>query len=118
MANFTPLDLTFIILAGIFPALLWVWFWLKEDSASPEPKSILFLSFCAGALAVVFVLPMEEYASGIIASPFLLIVSWSAIEELMKYFAAFVADFNQKAYDEPVDTMIYLVIVALGFAAL
>jgi RsiW-degrading membrane proteinase PrsW (M82 family) len=40
------------ILGGIGPAMLWLWFWLKEDRLHPEPKALLTRVFLFGGLAV------------------------------------------------------------------
>ncbi len=44
---------------GIVPALLWLWFWLKED-VHPEPLKMITLSFLGGMVAVVLVLPFQQ----------------------------------------------------------
>ncbi len=106
----------FSVLGGIVPALLWLWFFLREDKRHPEPKWLLVLAFFAGMIAVYIVLPLEqvalEHASGT-----LLIVLWATIEEGVKYLAALGIVLWRKAVDEPLDTIIYMVTLALGFAA-
>lgn len=108
--------LFFSILGGILPALLWLLFFLREDKRHPEPKWLLMLTFLAGMAAVYVVLPLEqvalEYASGT-----LLIFLWAVIEEVIKYFFAFACTLWRRAVDEPLDTIIYMVTLALGFAA-
>ncbi len=107
----------FASLGGILPALLWLWYWLKEDKARPEPKGLILLSFVAGMVTVPLVIPLEqiaiEYSSGLI-----MVILWAAIEELMKYGAAFFVVLRRKAVDEPIDAIIYMITIALGFAAL
>ena len=46
----------FSFLLGIVPALVWLWFWLREDTKHPEPRSLILLTFFYGALSVVFAL--------------------------------------------------------------
>jgi RsiW-degrading membrane proteinase PrsW (M82 family) len=46
--------IAYALLSGILPALLWLWFWLKEDNLHPEPRSLLIGSFIAGMIVVVF----------------------------------------------------------------
>ncbi len=108
--------LFFSMLGGIVPALLWLWFFLREDRQHPEPKRLLVFSFLAGMVAVYIVLPLEqiamEHAGGI-----LLIVLWATIEEVVKYLAALSIVLWRKAVDEPLDTIIYMITLALGFAA-
>ena len=60
---FNGIDITiilFALLGGVIPTLLWLWFWLREDRAHPEPLGLLFLTFLAGAFTVPVVLPIEN----------------------------------------------------------
>jgi protease PrsW len=109
----------YAFLSGLLPALLWLWFFLKEDRKHPEPKSILFFSFVAGMVAVIFVIPVERFFLGFIGSINLtLLFAWAATEEIFKYAAAALIVLWRKAVDEPLDMMIYMITVALGFAGL
>ena len=108
--------LFFALLGGVLPALLWLWFWLKEDRR-PEPRSLILLTFIVGMVVVPLVIPPQKffltYFSGTI-----LIVIWAAIEELFKYFGAHLAVLRRRAMNEPIDAMIYMITIALGFAAI
>ncbi len=120
MANLLSLEsdiLFYSLVGGIFPALFWLWFWLREDAQHPEPRRLIFSSFLVGGLSTLFVLPLEWLAKSQIGAGFFLIVAWAAIEEVAKYlFTAFHA-FRRRDFDEPIDALIYLITVALGFAA-
>ncbi|MBA3733404.1 PrsW family intramembrane metalloprotease [Patescibacteria group bacterium] len=111
-----PFILAFIL--GLIPALLWMWFWLKED-IHPEPAKILTLSFIGGMLAVVFVLPFQKivyfYFQDQETISFIL---WAATEELAKFGFVYFIALRNKAVDEPVDDIIYLIVSALGFVTL
>ncbi|MEK7581726.1 MAG: PrsW family glutamic-type intramembrane protease [Patescibacteria group bacterium] len=102
---------------GILPALLWLWFWLKEDPR-PEPRGLLLLSFLGGMAIVMVVLPIEKFAYTQLQEGVLLITVWSAIEEIAKYGAAYFIALKTRFLDEPIDYVIYMITVALGFAAL
>ncbi|OGC80759.1 hypothetical protein A2943_02660 [Candidatus Adlerbacteria bacterium RIFCSPLOWO2_01_FULL_51_16] len=104
-------------LGGLLPALLWLFFWLMEDRCEPEPKRYIFFSFLGGMAAVALVLPLERLAVGYFTGTMLLLV-WAALEEILKFGAAYVIALRSRAYDEPLDAIIYLVTVALGFSAL
>lgn len=115
------LDLKLIVFAmigGILPALLWLWFWLKEDTKKPEPRGLILLSFMGGMVAVPFVIPFEQAALNMIDSETLTIILWSAIEESAKFFIIYLIAFRSRFFDEPIDALIYLITGALGFAAL
>ncbi|MEX0933675.1 MAG: PrsW family glutamic-type intramembrane protease [Candidatus Paceibacterota bacterium] len=123
MAEVTLLQpIIFALLTGVLPALLWLWFWLKED-AHPEPKRLIVAAFFAGVLAIPIVLVLEHLAVSFLPEGVPLITSWAIIEEVIKYLAAYVAAFRAvcidgtKCLDEPIDPLIYLITVALGFAA-
>lgn len=105
------------IAGGLFPALAWLWFWSREDS-HPEPKRLIALAFIAGMLTVIIVIPMQKFVAGFILTQTALYTAWSIIEEVMKYAAARAAVLWRHEDDEPIDPIIYMIAVALGFAAL
>jgi len=108
----------FSLLGGVLPALLWLWFWLREDRLNPEPRGIIIMSFFAGMAAVMFALPAEQWIWKAGWSTTAVIIAWAAIEEIAKFFAAYFSGLRRKEYDEPIDALIYLITAALGFAAL
>lgn len=109
--------LLFALIGGVLPALLWLWFWLKEDRKRPEPRGLIILAFLAGMITVPIVLPFEKFADSYLSGT-VVIILWSAIEEIFKYILAYFAVLRRKAMDEPIDAVIYMITVALGFAAL
>ena len=107
------------LLGGVLPALLWLWFWLKEDGLHPEPKKRIALIFLVGMCAVLLVLPIEKYIFSLTAGISLItIVLWAAAEELLKYIGALVSGLKQRDMEEPIDAVIYMITAALGFSAL
>lgn len=109
--------LLFALFGGLLPALLWLWFWLKEDKARPEPRRLILLSFIVGMVAVPLVLPFQKVAA-VYFETTIAVTLWAALEELFKYGAAYIAVLRRKEMDEPIDAVIYMITVALGFAAL
>jgi len=111
--------------AGILPAIIWLWFWLKEDREHPEPKRLIALTFIFGMLAVFVALGLEYslhlLARGLtimtIRNGIIFTISLAFIEEVVKYFAARRA-LKSKNFDEPIDAVMYLIIASLGFAAM
>lgn len=106
------------IAGGILPALAWLWFWLKEDSRHPEPRRLIALAFLVGMLSVVIVIPIQKAVAPLLATQTLIFAAWSTIEEFVKYVIAWLFVLHRKENDEPIDSVIYMVVVALGFAGL
>jgi len=104
-------------LAGLIPALFWLWFWLREDRAHPEPIRLIATSFIAGMLIVPLVLPIQQFAMERFTGDNLIFV-WVIIEEVLKYSAALIVILWNRAVNEPIDTIIYMITIALGFSAL
>jgi len=102
---------------GLVPALFWLWFWLREDRAHPEPKRLIISSFIAGMAVVSLVLPLQRFAMERFDGNDLVVV-WVIIEEVLKYSAALIVVLWNKQVDEPIDTIIYMITIALGFSAL
>jgi RsiW-degrading membrane proteinase PrsW (M82 family) len=112
-----PKTLILSFVGGILPALIWLWFWLKEDKENPEPKGLLFLTFVLGMIAVILILPFEKIASGLMTSKVNLTLTLATLEESIKYLAALAIALRSKYVDEPADFAIYMITAALGFAA-
>ncbi len=108
----------FALLGGVTPALLWIWFWLKEDKENHEPHFLLILVFIVGALGVVFAIPAERFINDRLTDRRYLIGAWAGVEEVIKFLAVWVIALHSSAVDEPVDFPIYFMVAALGFAAL
>ena len=107
------------LLGGVLPALLWLWFWLKEDRLHPEPRGLVIMSFIGGMIAVLFALPAEQWVwKNYAANMTVVIIGWAIIEEVLKYGASYFTALRRRENDEPIDSLIYLITAALGFAAL
>jgi RsiW-degrading membrane proteinase PrsW (M82 family) len=110
--------LVYALLIGIVPSFIWLFFWLREDVVCPEPKSLIAKSFLAGALSVIVAIFAEKYISDVIYDDNIKYTFWAAIEEIVKFITVAVVALRSKWNDEPVDAMIYIITVALGFAAI
>jgi len=104
-------------LCGLIPALFWLWFWLREDKVKPEPLILIAITFIAGMAVVPLALPLQKYAIDLYNGNNLVLV-WVLIEEVLKYAVALSIILWNRAVDEPIDMVIYMVTLALGFAAL
>lgn len=111
-----------LILLGIIPSFAWLIFFIEED-CHPEPRRLLLYTFLSGILITVLALQIQilvnQYLGehGIAQYSALSLLILTAIEELAKFFAAFWIIRGRKEFDEPVDAMIYMIVAALGFAA-
>jgi RsiW-degrading membrane proteinase PrsW (M82 family) len=111
-----PFVLAFLL--GLIPALVWLWFWLKED-VHPESAKMLTLSFLGGMLAVVLVLPLQTLVYKIISNEnYLSFFLWASLEEIFKFGTVWFVALRGRENDEPVDSIIYMIVSALGFVAL
>src|SRR5690606_26034241 len=91
---------------------------------NPEPYLLIALAFIGGMMVVPLVLPLQKYVCDLynagICQPatFNLVFMWVIIEEVLKYAAALIMILWNKAVDEPIDVIIYMIAIALGFSAL
>ncbi len=121
--HFSLETLGYSFLGGILPAMVWLYFLLKEDSRCPEPRHMIIIALLAGMIAVPLVLPFERLAiatlPNIDPSPGLyVIIAWATIEEVAKYVLAAMLVLWRRWVNESVDFVIYMITVALGFAAI
>lgn len=119
------MNLYILIILGFLPSLVWFAYYLRQD-AHPEPKSLLIRTFIAGMAIVpvvyglevaaregIFRLPLEDFWQNIL----FIFLGIALVEELLKFAAARLAAFSSKEFNEPTDAMIYMIVAALGFAA-
>ena len=111
------------IILGLLPSFAWLIFYLKEDPHQ-EPKKLILETFLAGGLITFLVLGPQTIVSnfinsaGIVQYGFLAFILLASVEEFCKFLAAkTVVSDHKKDFDEPVDAMVYLIVAALGFAA-
>lgn len=110
--------LIYALFAGVLPALLWLWFWLREDNLHPEPRSLITASFIGGMIVVIVAAVLEKYVHDIVSNETYRYIAWAGIEEICKFVAVAIIALPSKNMDEPIDAMIYCITVALGFSAL
>ena len=113
----TPTILGYAFIGGLLPSFVWLYFLLKEDARHPEPKTLIALTFIAGMAAVPLALPLEQYAKTHLSGDLSIFTAWALVEELLKYIMAAILILWRRAVDEMPDYVIYMITVALGFAA-
>ncbi|MFQ5966236.1 MAG: PrsW family intramembrane metalloprotease [Acidimicrobiia bacterium] len=106
-------------IAGVAPAVAWMglfWWWDRHDR---EPLRLILVLFLVGAIPVGFLAGFVNSrlaAAGL--SLFVMAVIVAPIgEESLKYLGAKITVRKSRAFDEPVDGMVYGTAVGLGFAA-
>jgi RsiW-degrading membrane proteinase PrsW (M82 family) len=115
------------IIFGVLPSLVWLIYYLKKDK-NPERFSMILKIFLWGivvALPVFLVqIGMKEILEKFTTANTLIynLIYWFLIisfsEEFFKYLVVRTKIKNSPEMDEPVDMMIYMVVAALGLAAL
>ena len=125
--------MTFLaIILGLLPGFAWLFFYLQEE-LHPEPKRVIALVFLAGIASAVAALAIELFfqcgafhhfhncVAGFRKSTALtplLVLLFAFVEETVKFGAVYFTIRHNKAFDEPVEAMIYTAVGALGFATL
>ncbi len=110
--------LIYSLIVGLVPSFIWLYFWTREDTKHPEPKSLIAGTFLAGSITVLFAIFAEKYISDIVSDPVIKYSLWAMVEEVFKFVAVTVVALLAASNDEPIDAMIYCIVAALGFAAL
>ena len=111
-----PTTLSLAIVFGMVPAIIWLFYWLHEKNRESK-RAVLFIKiFIGGALAVVAVLPVQEYIQTLSNNATVLTILWAASEEILKFsvFAIFVL--LSRDFFEPIDYPLSLMVIALAFA--
>ncbi|MDP4007500.1 MAG: PrsW family intramembrane metalloprotease [bacterium] len=110
---------------GFVPSLIWLAFYLRKD-AHPEPNAMIRRVFFLGMLATLPAIGLELGLRSLFSSlplpPELILILYifigvALVEELLKFLVVRIAVYQNKALDEPLDVMLYMIIAALGFAA-
>ncbi len=106
------------ILAAVLPALLWLFLFTREDQ-HPEPTELIAYTFTLGGLMVIPTLIIQIlFKSWGPESALLSLVALALLEEIFKFSGSYLAVRHNKAFDEPIDAMIYTITAALGFATI
>lgn len=121
------------IIFGLAPSVIWLLFYLRKD-IHPESNRMILKIFTYGLAATI---PASLAEMGIFftitkgggnlsnwnfGSPLMFLLygflGVALVEEVIKYVIVREKVLKHPEFDEPVDVMLYMIIVALGFAAL
>ncbi len=119
------------LIFGTLPSFIWLLYYLKKD-LHPEPKRMIIKVFLIGCIITVPVYLLQvkitDFLNQLQIFPFFTyyppladVLKWfvaiAFIEEFFKFLAVKIGVFHSGQIDEPIDLMIYMVVVALGFTA-
>ena len=113
------------LILGVLPSLVWLSIYLREDE-HPEPNLLVLRTFFLGALAAPLAAGMEfllvrwletSFLPALLVQILVFFVAIAWVEEYWKYLAVKLTMARDHSFDEPTDAMIYLIVAALGFAA-
>lgn len=107
----------YAILTGVLPTLAWLFFWLYRDRSKPEPFWFLLFCFLFGGLTVLFSALFQKITRGLLPKDAEIFL-WAGIEEVLKFSVFYIIVAKSRFNDEIIDPAIYLITIALGFAAL
>lgn len=112
---------------ALLPSLIWLFWYLQKDK-HPEPKFMILSVFIWGMLIAFPAILVENLSIGIldylslpplIYTSVLYFIIIALTEELLKFLVVYLRIFKRTIeLDEPTDAMIYMIISALGFAAI
>ena len=115
----------FCIVFGVLPSIIWLCFYLRKD-VHPESNPMVIKIFFYGALIALPAIFLEIGIFSVIGElkflPSIVTVlntflGVALVEEVLKYLVVREKVLNSPEFDEPIDAMLYMIIVALGFAA-
>ncbi|MFY9457462.1 MAG: PrsW family intramembrane metalloprotease [Candidatus Spechtbacterales bacterium] len=112
---------------ALIPSLIWLLWYLHKDK-HPEPKTMVISVFIWGMLIAFPAILIENTtiealrAISLPRLPYIFILYFAGVaatEEILKYLVVYFRVIKRtNQLDEPTDAMIYMIIAALGFAAI
>jgi RsiW-degrading membrane proteinase PrsW (M82 family) len=110
------------LIFGLLPSIIWLLFFLRKD-VHPEPKRMVLKVFFLGALVTLPAIFIERGAFEVVSilnlpQIFYIFFGIALVEETLKFLAVKEKVISSPEFDEPIDSMLYMIISALGFAAL
>lgn len=106
-----------ILILAILPPLLIAYYIYQKDKYDKEPKSLIIKSFLFGCLGIIPAIFLELFAEGMFTNLILYVfIGIALVEEGVKYFFLKKYLFNKPEFNEPMDGIVYAVMISLGFA--
>lgn len=109
------------IALAVAPGIAICMYFFYKDVYNREPKFNLFISFLFGCAAVLPPLFIEGAFNSVIDGTVAGVAIFSFFvvacsEEISKFIGLRFYSYNQKSFDEPLDGIVYSVMVSMGFA--
>lgn len=118
MANDIISPTTWAVILGLAPSLIWLIFWRHLVKKGREPIGLVLLCFILGGASVFVATFLQQHVKGIVADEHTRVAVWAGIEEVVKFMVFYLVAFKSAYDDDALDPPMYLITVALGFAAL
>ncbi|MCC5857601.1 MAG: PrsW family intramembrane metalloprotease [Ectothiorhodospiraceae bacterium] len=113
-------ELEVILLATVgsaIPVVLWLVFFYTRDRYQREPKWLIAVLFFVGAVPVAIIAELVNVSVQAFAGVVLTVILVAPIgEEILKYLGMRFPVRRHRAFNEPIDGMVYGSTVGLGFA--
>jgi len=112
------LSMIILFLLAILPPLLIAYYVYQKDKYDKEPKSLIIKSFLFGCVAILPAIFLERiYDQSLFPNLFLyMFFGIALIEEGVKYFFLKNYMYKKEEFNEPMDGIVYAVMISLGFA--
>src|SRR4051812_19640135 len=112
-----------LIALAIAPGLAICLYIFHRDAYNREPKQNLLFAFLLGAVMIVpaaiteelFMRSFNNSITGVAATAFIVV---ALTEELVKFIILRFYAYRRKSFDEPLDGIVYSVVISMGFATL
>lgn len=112
-----------LIALAIAPGLAICLYIFHRDAYNREPKRNLLFAFILGAVMIVpaalteevFMRSFDNSITGVAATAFIVV---ALTEELVKFIILRFYAYRRKSFDEPLDGIVYSVVISMGFATL
>jgi RsiW-degrading membrane proteinase PrsW (M82 family) len=115
-----------IPLLSLLPCVLWLWYFSSQSRYKRAPHRVLWITFFLGAAATIPGLLLnlagqatihQLFGTGVGSHLLVLFLVVGPVEELIKFLVVYQYAWRNRAFDEPLDGVIYSATAALGFAA-
>jgi len=114
-----------LFLLAIAPGLAICFYIFVKDQYNKEPKRLLIVSFILGVLSAIPAVVLESmfgintgYGNSILAAAYMAYPVVALAEEGSKYLVLRRYAYPKKEFDEPLDGIVYSVMIGMGFATI